>query len=260
MVQTRSKNYSSKLFFKITNLNEFHNGYQYKDGLNILDKPFEKEGSCVVGGLYFSDSMNIHDFSEYGCWIREITIPDDAQIVKDPAIYPIYPVKWRADKIILGKKWVLFSKDTISALSIKTSNSFFNNGLYNACLKGHLDGAKWCVENGATKLNHALEYACLNGHLECAKLCVEKGADEFNNALRCACDNGHLECAKFCVDGATQLNWALYFACKNGQLECAKLCVEKGANNLNDALRVSRKRGHLECAKFCVENGATNRS
>jgi hypothetical protein len=61
MVQTRSKNYNSPLFFKITNFNECHNDYQYKDGLNILDKPFEKECSCVKGGLYFSDRENIHE-------------------------------------------------------------------------------------------------------------------------------------------------------------------------------------------------------
>ena len=32
----------NKKYFKITNLEENHNGFQYKTGLNILDKEFEE--------------------------------------------------------------------------------------------------------------------------------------------------------------------------------------------------------------------------
>ena len=36
-----------KKFFKITNKEECHNGFQYIDGLNILKEPFAETGSCV---------------------------------------------------------------------------------------------------------------------------------------------------------------------------------------------------------------------
>ena len=38
---------------------ENHHGYQYKDGLNILQEPFAETGSCVPGGFYFTDIDNI---------------------------------------------------------------------------------------------------------------------------------------------------------------------------------------------------------
>ena len=85
-------------FFKITNKNENHNGYQYKNGLNILDKPFEKEGSCVKGGLYFTSVEYIFKFLDYGCYLREIKLPKDCQWIKDPE-----GDKFRADKLIFGK-------------------------------------------------------------------------------------------------------------------------------------------------------------
>ena len=85
------------MYFKITNQEECHNRYQYKTGLNILDKPFEKEGSYVPGGLYFTTLDHIDKFYNHGIWLRVVIIPDDAQIVKDPS-----GDRWREDKIILG--------------------------------------------------------------------------------------------------------------------------------------------------------------
>ena len=51
-----------KIYYKITNKKECHNDFQYVDGLNVLDKPFEVEGSCVVGGLYFTTAKYIFNF------------------------------------------------------------------------------------------------------------------------------------------------------------------------------------------------------
>jgi hypothetical protein len=280
-----STHYKTKKWFKITNFKEYHNDHQYKDGLNILNKPFEKEGSCVAGGLYFTNIESIHEFAYYGCFIREITIPDDALIVKDPGT----PQKWRADKIFLGKKYPLYDKETIYNLGIKTSPEFFNSGLlyaitckdiswkfcikegglnsialYFACVNGNLEYAKLCVENGANDFNLALFSACENGHLECAKFCLENGALENNSqlvekALFSACENGHLECAKlFGKNSAYNYNHALRCACDNGHLECAKFCIEEGANDLNNTLHFACLNGHLEFAKFCVEHGANS--
>jgi hypothetical protein len=138
----------------------------------------------------------------------------------------------------------------------------FNDALRYACKNGHMECAKWCVENGANNFNDVLNIACGNGHLECAKFCVEKGAYDLKcaltyNSLEYACMNGYLECAKFCVenDAAYDLNNALIYSCENGQLECAKLCVENGANDFNNALSYACRYGQLECAKLCVENG-----
>lgn len=94
--------YVQRPFFKITNKNENHYGYQYVTGLNVLDKPFD-EGSCMEGGLYFSfsDIEHIFEFLHYGVYLREIILPlddPDFKCVKD------LDNKWRANKIILGKR------------------------------------------------------------------------------------------------------------------------------------------------------------
>ena len=72
------------MYFKITNTEENHNGLQYHTGLVEDILPFQKEGSCVPGGIYFSDEKHILDFLNYGFWIREVNVPEDAEIVEDP--------------------------------------------------------------------------------------------------------------------------------------------------------------------------------
>lgn len=37
---------TDNIYYKITNINENHHGYQYKNGLNVLDKEFNYNGSC----------------------------------------------------------------------------------------------------------------------------------------------------------------------------------------------------------------------
>ena len=135
-----------EIYYKITNKEECHNGYQYVDGLNILDKMFEPNGSCVVGGLYFTTIEHIFKFLDYGCYLREITLPKDCQWVQDPA-----GDKFRADKIILGKKYDLADPSTFQFLIEK--------------------GADIYAEN-----NRALSYASWFGHSEVVKYLINAGA------------------------------------------------------------------------------------
>ena len=43
------------MYFKITNASENHHGLQYHTGLVEDILPFQEEGSCVPGGIYFTD-------------------------------------------------------------------------------------------------------------------------------------------------------------------------------------------------------------
>ena len=88
------------MYYKVTNKDECHNGFQYSTGLNIDVNPFQETGSCVKGGLYFTTLEHITYFFDYGIYVREVTIPEDAKMVEDPE-----GDKWRADKIILGEKY-----------------------------------------------------------------------------------------------------------------------------------------------------------
>ncbi|AVG46616.1 ankyrin repeat protein [Acanthamoeba polyphaga mimivirus] len=123
------------MYCKVLNANFNQKGYQYNEGLNILDKPFENTGSCVPGGLYFTNINNIFKFINYGIYLVKVTIPEDAQMVKDPD-----NDKWRADKIIISDKRDLRQIDTIKYLvengaNIKRDYHFMidfaiNNGLH----------------------------------------------------------------------------------------------------------------------------------
>jgi hypothetical protein len=98
LIPSKFQHLANKLFFKITNAKENHNGFQYVDGLNILDKEFQEEGSCVEGGLYFTDVQHIFDFLDYGIYLREIILPfndPNFKCVKDKTN------KWRANMMIL---------------------------------------------------------------------------------------------------------------------------------------------------------------
>jgi len=95
---------TNKLYFKITNTNENHYGFQYNDGLNVLKDKFNNnpKATCVPGGLYFTDAEHIFEFLTYGIYLREVTLPvndPDFKMVKDGN-------KWRANKIILGKNTI----------------------------------------------------------------------------------------------------------------------------------------------------------
>ena len=77
-----SQNY--KLYFKFTNKNEFHRGFQYKDGFNIDTKIFKPSNtSCSGGGLYFCDIDHLWKFYNFGINIRPILIPKDIPFIRE---------------------------------------------------------------------------------------------------------------------------------------------------------------------------------
>jgi len=90
-------------FYKITNKNELHNGFQYVDGLNIDTIPF-CTAECAAGGLYFANKANIFHFFNFGMNIRTVQIPDDAQV-------SIEDYKFKSSKIILLNKSLISDSD-----------------------------------------------------------------------------------------------------------------------------------------------------
>ena len=130
---------SPQTYYKVTNCLEIHNGYVYKDGLNILDKPFEKEGTCVKGGLYFTKLKYIDLYYGFGVNLREVTLPDsdpDFLMVKDPE-----GKKYRANKIILGEKYSLFDPKTYKLFDLDVvKNTFLIN---HVSALGFIDVLNW---------------------------------------------------------------------------------------------------------------------
>jgi len=176
------------MYFKITNQEECHHGYQYQTGLNILDRPFEKEGSCVKGGLYFTNLEYLHEFYEYGVWIRVITIPEDAEMVMDSVGH-----KWRANKIILGAKYPLFDVETILKFDLKINPGYIDRACGAGCDVNVLEWWK----NSGFELNYsesAINWASNSGHVEVLEWWKNSGLElKYNNAINYASENGHVK-------------------------------------------------------------------
>ena len=140
-----------KNYVKITNAKENHNGFQYVDGLNILQEKFNDDPnqSCCKGGFYITDVTHIFEFLDYGIYLREITLPEDDinfKIIKDPN-----GNKWRTNMIILGKRVDLFNVDTFKYLIEHGADIHIQNDyvLRYSARRGYFDIVKFLVEAGA---------------------------------------------------------------------------------------------------------------
>lgn len=222
------------MYFKITNKEENHRGLQYKDGIieDILPFNDNPKDSCCKGGIYFTDAKNIFNFLEYGVWLRQVEIPEDAKYIKDPNKDGI---KWRAEKLFFHPRKELFTADTFQLL----------------------------IDNGADIHegdNVALRYASNEGHIEVVKLLVKHGADihaRDNSSLRYAARYGHLEVVKHLIENGADIHagedYALRWAADSGYFEVVKYLVENGADihaREDSAYSWSLSNGHTEVAEY----------
>ena len=96
--------YPNTDFYKLTNEDENHNEFQFKDGLNIDSNTFNPTGSCTKGGLYFTE----HD--KIGLWIiynrQNMKYIRKVEILDDSKVY-IEENKFKADKFILRERILL---------------------------------------------------------------------------------------------------------------------------------------------------------
>ena len=258
---------SQKKFFKITNKKENHHGFQYTDGLNILKEPFAEKGSCVAGGLYFTDINNIFEFLNFGIYLREITLPfddPDFKIVKDRN-------KWRANKIILGKRYNLWEKETFEYLVSIGANvhAFSDFPLSWASGNGYLDVVKYLVSIGANvhvDNEYPLMYASVEGRLEVVKYLISVGANIHANndsAIRHASEEGHLDVVKYLISVGANIHAnndsAIKHASEEGHLDVVKYLVAMGADihSMNNyAVKYASKEGHTDVVNYLVSLGA----
>lgn len=120
---------------KILNTEWLHHGFQYKKGLNILIEPFNDNPllSCIEGGLYVSNTDNIHKFYYFGDTIALIYFPKnnpELKIVHNPG-----GDKWRANMLIIGETYSLLDIDTYKKLGIEIDSDV----LYKICKNGDID-------------------------------------------------------------------------------------------------------------------------
>ncbi|AGC02374.1 ankyrin repeat protein [Acanthamoeba polyphaga moumouvirus] len=232
---------SSELYFKITNELECHNGYQYVDGLNILEEKFNDNpnDSCVSGRLYFCEPKDIIKYLDYGIYLRDVYLPIndlEFKMIKDPM-----GDKYGANRIIFGEKRDLRNPSTWDYMITKGVDIHYYH-------------------------DHALKWASHKSYYQLVKYLVENGADIHSDndlALRWASDKGHFEIVKYLVENGADVcaddNYSLIWSSYNGHFEIVKYLIENGANihvNIDDPLRSASENGHLEIVKYLIESGA----
>lgn len=231
-----------QIFYKITNSNECHNGYQYKDGLNVLNGPFNPVGSCVAGGLYFTTIDHIFDFLSFGCHLREVTLPPDCLWVKDPD-----GNKYRADKIILGNKYHLSKPETWQLLFEKAQGKV-NKYIYQGCLF-------YAWKNDFKEVLKFLR-------IDYIKNMIEDGADVSDalNLMYHWNDYGSnyrqytIEIIKDLIEKGININNLLDFVIRYRDMSAILYLIEKGVD-INDALKLASERKDVELVADLLKRG-----
>ncbi|MDD4083268.1 MAG: ankyrin repeat domain-containing protein [Sphaerochaetaceae bacterium] len=224
-------------YYKILNKKECHFGLQYRFGLNIDPLEFNPSGDCSPGGIYFSRE-DILAFIHYGPWIRKVTLPEDARVYENPS----YPKKWKADKVILGKKEKITAK-VIKRLIDEGADPKICDSWPLRCAAefGHLDIVKLLLpySDPKAKNSEALRYAAENGHLEIVKLLISVSDPKMHDscALRWAAENGHLDIVKLLIPVSEIDDYVIEYCrryCENQEIHDLIKASKKG--NLNGLL------------------------
>ena len=220
-------------YFKIVNT-DGHNGLTYHEGYNEDPLPFNPNGDCEPGGIYFA-SRDIFSFLRFGTEVYEVE--PVGETYENPGI----PKKYKAH-----------------ALNMKYVGKI-----------DEVNTVKYLIENGAdihTCDDSALCWFAEYGNLEVVKYLVEQGANihaDNDEALRWAAEDGHLEVVKYLVENGANIHawddYALQLSAEYGHLEVVKYLVENGADihvNNDYALRWYANNGNLEVVKYLIEQGA----
>jgi len=122
---------NGKIYFKMTNDNEIHRLFQYKDGLNFDPNEFRPSGCCSGGGLYFTNLENLHLFKGFGKNIRPLFVPNGVPIYDELCTDSSHmclktSIKSKAPIIYLLPKIKLGSAQAINLL-FNPINKSYNN-------------------------------------------------------------------------------------------------------------------------------------
>ena len=216
------------MYVKIFNKTERHKGFEYHDGLNELLEPFNGDTTqtCVSGGLYFTRTDYVHKYYGYGIYIRKISLPEndpEFKMVMDPS-----GDKWRANKIVLEKRYSLCDPETYKILNLKTppmnflvecavkedivdnlnmlkkiylTNSykirlFYEQVCYIAALEKSYNILTWVKNERSIIVNKIYEGAALGGNIDVLNWAIDNYKDLSTNTVNIinnAARRGHLD-------------------------------------------------------------------
>ena len=247
------------IWFKITNENEYHNDHQYQTGLNVLNKKFNDDAkkSCSPGGLYFTDIKNIFKFLNHGIYLREITLPTD-----DPEFMMIQDPdgdKWRANKIILGKRWSLCDPETLRFLLIPAEGNGTdvrnkNDAIiwaYHQNLLGNLEIAELFLKAGADS-DYLAGFAFNKGNISLIEFLIKNNVDfqTFYQKRKDSC-LGQLKQGCFLNDCNNSI---LRIAVWMGDEKMVELLIKNGMQSNPEILQIAQEKKYDHIHKLLLDN------
>lgn len=222
--------YKNYKFVKLTNKEENHNNFQFQDGLNIDNIPFNPNGSCSKGGIYFIEEQNIGKWTQYGTYImyyvRDVIIPNDAKVYVEKD-------KFKADKLILSVRMSLNKKYTLIRLK--------KNGYELARISNSIKDKDMCMI-AICENNYAIMYvpkSILDKDIYLEATTCFSYDSSYNITMLAICINGlilehvpeELKDRKICINALKENGNALQFVPEI--LKDREMCDEAITNNGN---------------------------
>ncbi len=191
-------------YYKITNQEETHNGFQYQDGLNVVNEEFDDRGASAIGIAYFTDINHVPLFYGRGINIRKVTLPDTDS---DFEMVATEDGKFRVNRIILGEKMSLFDPKTYQDLGLNMQDN--NYLVYFACKYKNFDFLNWWLTSGL-ELYYAyyiIDHASKNGDFDILNWWLKSGLKlEFSaDSMIFAAANGRADVLDWWIESG--LRW-----------------------------------------------------
>lgn len=246
-------------YYKVTNQTETHYGYQYKNGLNILDGFFDETGSCVAGGFYFTTANHIHHYYNYGVYIRQVYLPTDDpefKMVEDPE-----GSKWRANKIILGMRYCLSDPSTYIKLGIRMMEMDYTCTVDTE----YIDILNWWLFRSSNAIlkysTYAMDNASANGKINVLNWWLMSGLPlkYSEDAIDYASANNHVNVLNWWKSSNLQLKYSPYainHACSNNHIDVLKWWQVSGLKMryTSYALRQAQINNNSDILQWCNDN------
>ena len=194
-------------FVKLTNESCCHNGFKFKEGLNVDTIEFNEKEKCGPGGLYFCGYEDFIKWTHYGDHERmeymwDVTIPDEEKVI-------FMKNKLKVHSFILSNKQYIWDNDKLCLESVK----------YNGNALRHVkDQTEEICSEAVKQYGYALRYV----KKQTEEICLE-AVKQNGYALRFVKE--HTE--ELCLEAVKQNGGALRYVKKQTE----EICLEAVKQN-----------------------------
>ncbi len=126
---------------------------------------------------------------------------------------------------------------------------------YNTVKTPNINDIKIMIENGLDDYNEGLYFACEKSHLEAVQFMIDNGADDFSEILDCVCKAGNLEIFNLIlllINPDIIYERTLNYACYGGNLEIINIIIKQGLDFFGDGLRGACHGGHIKIINLMI--------